>query len=199
MKNKGLIAWGSIVLLSVVWAFLPESTGSSIAAVFRVGGKSLLEKVEDQADQGNLALEQVDTAYRKAAQKLAALKALKLDARVSLQQAETRAADYERKEKLDLASGNREQAEFFRAQYENYDRAIVSRTRKLQEIGVLRSRAREDVRLAREKIAYLKATKDALDDEGGREILERAGQLIGRMRQTCNRMQAEMEVMNMEE
>ncbi len=186
-------------VLGVVWVLLPSDAKQSLAAVIRVGGRSVISEIEKQVDQGQLALEHVDAAYRHAEMKLIQLKALKSDAGVSLQQAENRVADYEKRGRSDLAAKNRDQVEFFRKQFEGYDRSIASRTQKLQEIGVLRSRAREDVRLVREKIAYLKATRDALDSEGQQEMLDHVEQLINQMHHSCNRLTAEVEVLNMEE
>ncbi len=199
MKKIITCLLATVAVLSMVWVLLPQSARMSIVAVLRVGGMGIVAEIEKQVDEGQLALEHVDAAYRQAEQKLIQLKALKMDAAVSLEQAENRVADYEKRGRTDLAAKNRQQVDFFRKQFEGYDRSIVSRTQKLEEIGVLRSRAREDVRLVREKVAYLRATRDALDSEGQRETLEHVDQLINQMHQSCNRLTAEVEVLNMEE
>ncbi len=189
----------AVAALGFIWLLLPENTQMSLITVFKVGSEGVVARLEKQVDQGQLALEHVDAAYRKAEQNLVKLKALRLDAKASLQQAETRVKDYEKKGRADLAARNQSQVEFFRTQYEGYERSIASRTQRLQEISVLRSRAREDVRLVREKIAYLKATRDALDTEGQQEMLDHADQLINQMHQSCNRLTAEVEVLNMQD
>ena len=71
--------------------------------------------------------------------------------------------------------------------------------RKLEEVKTIRMRAREDVRLARERIAILETSKSALDEEGMADMLQKAEQNISNLQSHCNKLAAEVEVLNMEE
>lgn len=162
-------------------------TGQSVAAL------------ETRLDQGTLALQRFDTEYAKAEQKLVTLKHLQLDARLCLRRAREKAADYRNQDKEELALRNDEQAAFYEKQLAGYEKSIESRTKKLQELRTIRERAREDVRLARERIAMLKATKDALDDAGQEEMLEKASENVRNLQSSCNKLSAEIDVLKMED
>lgn len=184
-----------VVLIAGVLIFSPD-TRQQLALLISVGKQSSIELLEKRLDQGALALQRFDKEYTKAQQKLATLKSLKMDAQLSVRRAEEKSAEFRRLGKEELAARNAEQVSFFKAQLEGYDKSIASRSVKLMELKSMREKAREDVRLARERIAMLKATRDALDDEQQQQELERAQQNIYNLQSYCNRLTAEIEVIN---
>lgn len=198
MNIKKYIKYGLIGILAIFAMLVAfnEEARNSLSAIFNAGSRSIVKKMESQVDQGELALEYFDKEYRKAKQKLVSLRALKLDTKASLEQSRERVGDYARQGKEDLALKNREQVEFLQSRYNSYDKSITSRENRLRELETLRSRAREDVRLIREKISFLKAAKEALDDEGSQEMIEHAQSLINNLNSSCNKLRAEIEVIN---
>lgn len=158
-----------------------------------------VDLLENQFDQGELALRRFDHEFIKAQNKLTTLKALQLESQMSMRRARETAADYRRAGKEDLALRNDEQAAFFQKQMESYEKTIATRSAKLVELKLLRERAREDVRLARERIAVLRATRDALDDEQQQDNLAKARENINNLQSSCARLSAEIDVMNLTE
>ncbi len=167
--------------------------------MFQVVTGQTVAALETQLDQGNLALKRFDEAYAKAEQRLISLKHLQLDAQLCCRRAQERAADYRRRGKEELAVRNDDQVAFYEKQQVGYAKSIASRTQKLEELRNVRERAREDVRLARERIAMLKATRDALDNSGQEEMLEKANENVEALQSKCNKLSAEIEILNMEE
>ena len=158
---------------------------------------SVVDKMEAKLDQGTLALARFDEEYTKAEQKLITLKHLKLDAQHSQKRAEEKAAQYRNQGKEELASRNDEQAAFFEKQVADYETTIDKRSEKLLELKHIRELAREDVRLARERIAMLQATKNAMDRSGQEEMLQKAQENINSLQSHCNRLDAEIEVIKL--
>ena len=116
-----------------------------------------------------------------------------------MRRAQEKASDYRNQGKEELALRNDEQAAFYENQLVGYEKSIESRTNKLQELRTIRERAREDVRLARERIAMLKATRDALDDAEQEEMLEKANKNVQNLQSHCNKLSAEIDILNIED
>lgn len=198
----GKIVKYTLVTLLVLVAgglVLSPDTRHQLTLLLNVGKQSALDQLERNLDQGSLALQRFDTEYVKAQRKLATLKSLKMDAQLSIRRATEKAAEYRRQGKDELASRNEEQVDFFKNQLDGYEKSIDSRSNKLIELKSLREKAREDVRLARERIAMLKATRDALDDEQQQQTLEKAQQNVNNLQSYCSRLTAEIEVINLTE
>ncbi len=161
--------------------------------------RNQVAKLEAQLDQGELALMRVDEAKAKAEQRLRTIRALQMDVEVNLRRTKEKAEDYRRSGKEDLALRNDEQARFMQHQLDSYVGSTERIARKLEEVKTIRMRAREDVRLARERIAILETAKSALDEEGMADMLQKAEQNISNLQSHCNKLAAEVEVLNMEE
>lgn len=159
-----------------------------------------VEALESRLDQGRLALQKFDAEYAKAEQKLISMKHLQLDAQLCMRRAREKAAAYRAQGKEELALRNDEQGAFYQKQLANYEKSIPARTAKLQELSSIRELTKEDVRLARERIAILKATRDTLNDQSGQEeMIEKANGNIANLQSYCNQLSAEIDVLNMEE
>ena len=170
---------------------------SELPIIWTTVSGNVVDKMEARLDQGTLALVRFDEEYAKAEQKLISLKHLRLDAQHSLQRAQENAAQYRNQGKEDLARRNDEQAAFFEKQVSDYDVTINKRSAKLVELKHIRELAREDVRLARERIAMLQATRDAMDSSGQEEMLQKAQENINNLQSHCNRLSAEIEVIKL--
>lgn len=190
--------WVIIIAMGITIACSPKMR-ESIRAVWLTFTGDAVDLLERQFDQGELALQRFDSEYIKAQQKLATLKTLQAESKMSMRRAQEKAADYRRSGKEDLALRNDEQVAFFQKQMEGYENTIASRAAKLVELKVLRERAQEDVRLARERIAILRATRDALDSEQQQENLARAQENINNLQSRCARLSAEIDVINLTE
>ena len=197
-KIVGIIIGAAILLVLCILAFSPEAR-TELGIVFKVAKGQSVAALESELDQGTLALQRFDTEYVKAEQKLTTLKHLQLDARLCLRRAQEKASDYRNQGKEELALRNDEQAAFYENQLVGYEKSIESRTNKLQELRTIRERAREDVRLARERIAMLKATRDALDDAEQEEMLEKANKNVQNLQSHCNKLSAEIDILNIED
>lgn len=172
---------------------------SELPVMWAVVSGSVVDKLEAQLEQGALALARFDEEYAKAEQKLVTLRHLRLDAEHSEQRAREAAEQYRRQGKKELAQRNEEQAAFFEKQRSSYDTTIQKRSEGLLELKRIRELAREDVRLARERIAMLQAARDAMDNSGQEEMLEKAQQNIRSLQSHCNRLSAEIEVIQLTE
>lgn len=170
---------------------------SELPVLWAAVSGSVIDKMEAKLDQGTLALARFDEEYTKAEQKLITLKHLKLDAQHSLKRAQEKAAQYRNQGKEELATRNDEQAAFFEKQVADYGVTIDKRSEKLLELKYIRELAREDVRLARERIAMLQATKDAMDSSGQEEMLQKAQENLNSLQSHCNRLSAEIEVIKL--
>ena len=190
--------WVIIIATGITIACSPKMR-ESMRAIWLTFTGDAVDLLESQFDQGELALQRFDSEYIKAQQKLATLKTLQAESKLSMRRAQERAADYRRAGKEDLALRNDEQVAFFQKQMEGYENTIASRTAKLIELKALRERAQEDVRLARDRIAILRATRDALDSEQQQENLARAQENINNLQSHCARLSAEIDVINLTE
>ena len=190
---------GVVCVIVLVALVCSPAARTELGIICKVVTGQSVSALESKLDQGTLALQRFDTEYVKAEQKLVALKHLQLDAKLCLRRAQEKATDYRNQGKEELALRNDEQASFYEKQLVGYEKSIESRTKKLQELRTIRERAREDVRLARERIAMLKATKDALDDSGQEEMLEKASENVRNLQSNCNRLSAEIDILNIED
>ena len=172
---------------------------SELPVMWAAASGCVVDKLEAQLEQGALALARFDEEYAKAEQKLATLRHLRLDAEHSVQRAREAAEQYRRQGKEELARRNDEQASYFEKQLSGYEIVIQTRSEKLLELKRIRELAREDVRLARERIAMLQATRDAMDNSGQEDTLEMAQQNIHSLQSHCNRLNAEIEVIQLVE
>lgn len=194
--TRGLVI--IIIAMGITIACSP-SMRESMRAIWLTFTGDAVDLLENQFDQGELALQRFDREYIKAQNKLTTLKSLQAESKMSMRRAQEKAADYRRTGKEDLALRNDEQAAFFEKQMAGYEATIATRSAKLVELKLLRERAREDVRLARERIAILRATRDALDDEQQQENLAKAQENINNLQSHCARLSAEIEVINLTE
>lgn len=187
-----------VLLLAGLMLLCPKFRNALPAMHAAVSG-SVVDKMESRLDQGTLALVRFDEEYTKAEQKLIALRHLRLDAQYNMQKAQETAARYRNQGKEELARRNDEQVAFYENQLTGYDVSIGKRSEKLRELKQLRELAREDVRLARERIAMLHATREAMDTGAQEEMLEKAQMSINSLQSHCNRLHAEIEVLKLSE
>lgn len=176
-----------------------ENLRNELAVIWVTATGDAVDKLELQVDQGSLALQRFDNAYSRAQQNLTKLKAVSSDNRLNMRRAKERAADFRAQGKEELALRNEEEATYYEGQVAACEQTIERHTAKLIELKGVRERAREDVRLARERIAILSATRDALDRTGMQETLERAEQNVHNLQSSCNKLSAEIDVLNLTE
>ena len=187
---------GLVVFLAALLIFSPKFR-SELPIIWTTVFGNVVDKMEAKLDQGTLALARFDEEYAKAEQKLIALKHLRLDAQHSMKCAQDKSVMYRNQGKEELARRNDEQAAFFEKQVTDYGVTIDKRCEKLLEIKHIRELAREDVRLARERIAILQATRDAMDNSGQEEMLQKAEENIKTLQSHCNRLSAEIEIIRL--
>lgn len=199
IDKLAMYALGALGVCLVAMLLFSPKFRNELPVMWAAASGSVVDKLEAQLDQGTMALVHFDEEYAKAEQKLSTLRHLRLDAQHSMQRAREAAEQYRRQGKNDLASRNEEQALFFDNQLSGYEAAIQKRSEKLVELKRIRELAREDVRLARERIAMLQATRDAMDSRGQEEMLEKARQNIHSLQSHCNQLSAEIEVIGLTE
>ncbi len=190
---------GVVCVIVLVALVCSPAARTELGIICKVVTGQSVSALESKLDQGTLALQRFDTEYSRAEQKLVTLKHLQLDAQLCLRRAQEKATNYRNQGKEELALRNDEQSAFYEKQLAGYGKSIESRTKKLQELRTIRDRAREDVRLARERIAMLKATKDALDNSGQEEMLEKASENVRNLQSHCNKLSAEIDILNIED
>lgn len=195
------IKYGVVTLLTVLLGSLAcsENLRYEATLLWTVVTGDAVDKLELQVDQGTLALQRFDNAYVRAQQNLSQLQHVYRDTQLSITRSRERARDFRAQGKEDLAQRNDEQADIYAEQLSALEQNIERRSAKLIELKSRRERAREDVRLARERIAMLVATRDALDQSGMQETLERAEQNVRNLQSNCNKLSAEIDVLNLTE
>lgn len=176
-----------------------EKLRSEVALIWPTITGNAVAKLELQVDQGALALQRFDNEYIRAQQKLTQLKAVARDTLLNMRRAQEHARDYRAQGKEELARRNDEQAAFCESQHAMQETAIQNLEAKLIELKATRERAREDVRLARERISILLAQRDAMDQTGMKDTLDRAEENVRNLQSTCNRLISEIEVLNITE
>lgn len=197
-KTIKYVLLGSLVLVLISLA-CSEKLRGEVALIWPTITGNAVAKLEMQVDQGALALQRFDNEYTRARQKLTQLRAVSRDTQLNMRHAQERARDLRAQGKEELALRNDEQATFCAAQFESQEAAIQRRDAKLLQLKAMRERAREDVRLARERIAILVAQRDAMDQTGVQETLDRAEENVRNLQSTCNRLTSEIEVLNLTE
>lgn len=160
-----------------------------------VGDK--VSRMEAQVDQGTLALARYDQAYNTAYNKLTALMGAQADAGVGARRFREAAEAQRREGREDLALRSEEQAAFFESKQEAVKNSIEKRKAKLQELKMIRERAYQDVRFARQRIAMMQTMRDSLDDAGMQDVLDKAEQNVANLQSNCNRLNAEIDVLLM--
>lgn len=160
-----------------------------------VGDK--VSRMEAQVDQGTLALARYDQAYNTAYNKLTALMGAQADAGVGARRFREAAETQRREGREDLALRSEEQAAFFESKQEAVKNSIEKRKAKLQELKMIRERAYQDVRFARQRIAMMQTMRDSLDDAGMQDVLDKAEQNVANLQSNCNRLNAEIDVLLM--
>lgn len=187
-----------VLALGAGIAFSPDFRGE-----LRIMGAALtnnsVAKLEAQLDQGELALLRYDEAKNKAEKRLSTMLRTQRDLQMNIARKQEKVADYREQGREDLAMRNEEQINILQQQLEMFSKSTEKLKSSLERISLIRSRAREDVQLVRERIAILSTAKEALDDQGMIELLEKAEQNVTSLQNQCNKLAAEVEVLNMDE
>lgn len=179
-------------------AFSPNFRGE-LRIMGAVLTNNSVAKLEAQLDQGELALLRYDEAKDKAERKLATMLRTQKDLNFNIARKQEKVADYREQGREDLAMRNEEQIRIMQQQLEMFAKSTERMQSSLERIKLIRSRAREDIGLVRERIAILSTAKEALDDQGMTELLEKAEQNVSSLQSQCSKLAAEVEVLNMDE
>lgn len=196
-----IIKYALLTLAVLVGAVLifSEEARTDLMAIAGVAAKSQVAKLEAQVDQGELALTRYDEAKRKAEQRLVTISRLEKDLEMQVVRTKDLIEDYRQDGKADLVARNESQLSFIQSQQEMYKQSKARIVTSLERVKSIRIRAREDIRLARERIAILATAKEALDEQGIAQLLEKAEQNVISLQTQCNKLEAEVEVLNLEE
>lgn len=185
---------GALAALVLTFA-CSEELRNEAAVMWVAATGDIVDRFELELNQGTLALQRYDNAFIKEQQKLTRLKAVHRDNLLSADVKRERARSWRAQGKEDLALRDEAAAALYAEHATACEKSIEKRTAQLIELKALRERARLDVGNARELIAILAATQDALDQEGRQETLDRAEQNIRNLQSYCNRLQAGVEVL----
>lgn len=188
---------GGIVLLFVAGLIFSPSFRMEMKLIWTAMVGNAVDKLEAQLDQGELALAKYDQAYALQKSKLQKLIGVKKDAELAEKKELKKADDYRKKGKEDLALRCENSAKDWKARYDQADETAKKMEPKLQEVETLRERAYEDVRIARQHIATLKAMSDAMDDEEVQKLMDEAEQNVTNLQSHCNSLEAQIEVLQL--
>lgn len=186
-----------IVLLFVAGLIFSPSFRMEMKLIWTAMVGNAVDKLEAQLDQGELALAKYDQAYALQKSKLQKLIGVKKDAELAEKKELKKADDYRKKGKEDLALRCENSAKDWKARYDQADETAKKMEPKLQEVETLRERAYEDVRIARQHIATLKAMSDAMDDEEVQKLMDEAEQNVTNLQSHCNSLEAQIEVLQL--
>lgn len=169
----------------------------SVMCVFMSAHDSAIAKLEAQADDGDLALSRYEQAYREQANKLSNTIRLRDNAAYEIERAQRRANEFRASGKETQALLNEKDIERQKRQHERACRRIeklgpgVKKLREKMEI------AREEVRIMRKNIIELSSMRNAMDDSGLQEILDKADLSIANLNSQLNAINAEIEVLEL--
>lgn len=189
----------AVVVLFAGTLIFSEETRMDFKVMWASFTKNQVAKLEVQLDQGELALTRYDEAKRKAEQRLVTISRLQKDLQLQATRTKDIIEDYRREGKEDLIARNEDQLVFIQNQQEMYKQSQERIAASLERVKSIRIRAKEDIRLARDRIAILSTAKEALDEHGIAQMLEKAEQNVVSLQTQCNKLEAEVEVLNMEE
>lgn len=199
MYYKKLIKYAvsGVVALFLLMMAASNDFRSSMHLCFVALTGDAVDRIELQVDQGSLALQRFDNEYARAQQKLVQLKALSRDYQLDIRRSQARAKDFRAEGKEELAGSNDDHVTFLTQRLTECDASIERQSAELIELKSEREKARETVRILRERIALMKAERDALDKEGSKETLQRAEQNVENLKKSCNELTSRIEVINM--
>ena len=198
----GKIIKYSLMTMVVLFAgtlIFSEETRTDLKNIWYTFTKNQVGRLESKVNQGELALMRYDEAKRKAEQRLITITRLQKDLQMKAARTKELIEDYRSQGKEDLIARNEEQLNFIQNQQEMYKQSEERIRASLGRVKTVRTRAREDIRLARDRIAILNTAKEALDNQDMEQLLAKAEQNVSSLQSQCSKLEAEVEVLNMEE
>lgn len=200
MKYTVGILLGLLLVVIICSPKIRTALGNALEdteTIIEVGVDSSLKKMENQVDQGELALARFDEIYSTQKNKLASLKGIQKDCQLAIRRIKERSESMRRMGKTHQDSRSEEEIAFYQERYDKVVRTIELREPKLKEVKRLCEIAYEDVRNARHRINMLKATRDSMDDEELQRALDRASENVAHLQNQCNRLHSEVEVLEL--
>lgn len=184
-----------VLAAAVLSMICSENLRNELAVMWAAATGDVVDRLELQLDQGSLALRRYENIIITEQRKLTRLKAVHGDHLNNVSSKQERARSWRAQGRLDLAQRDEAAAAISAEQAAACEKSIEKRTAKLIELKTLRERARLEVNNTRELVALLSATRDALEQEGLQDTLDNAEQNIRNLQSYCNRLQAEVEVL----
>ena len=188
IKYTLLIAGG---LFAGAIAFSPDFR-TEISQLFSVLSHDAISKLEAKADQGELALTRYEQAYREQANKLASTIHNRDEALSEIRRAKARAEEFRAAGKETRAMLNERDVATQQKRHERACRQIEKRGPRLKIIHEKMEIAREEVRILRKNIEELRSMRDAMDNTGLQDLLDKAEQNVANLNSQCISINAEI-------
>lgn len=202
------IKWGiggvSGLLLTLVLAavFYPEKTGQALQSAEAAGSVAVdkvISAMEERVGKADVALKHYKTAHKQLRTSLVDLKTLKSDCERKISEAAVQAASLR-------SSGNEAGALAREAEKATYEKQLASLNESVAKAEKKYKDFNAFVKTKKMELDVLKARTGALRSEllamqGGDAAyaLQRAKQLEDEVKSTCSRLEAEMEVLQLDE
>ncbi len=193
-KYMKYVAYAALILFLSGLLFSP-SFRTDVKMWTAVVFSDAVGRMEAQVDQGELALKRYENIYIKEMEKVQILHKVIKDYQVSLDREVEAVAQCEREGREDLATMHRKQVDFLKQKLEMAERRGVRKLESLRNIKTICERGKLDVTLAKERIALLAASREVMDDAGMEEELAKAEKNISNMKSSCNKLEAEVEIL----
>lgn len=193
-KYMKYVAYSALILFLSGLLFSPRFR-SDVKMWTAVVFSDAVGRMEAQVDQGELALKRYENIYIKEMEKVQILHKVIKDYQVSLDREEEAVVQCEREGRDDLASLHRKQVDFLKQKLEMTEKRGVRKLESLRKIKTICERGKLDVTLAKERIALLAASREVMDDAGMEEELAKAEKNISNLKSSCNKLEAEVEIL----
>lgn len=185
------------VLIIAAGLILSPRLRESVMCLFMSAHETAIAKLEAQANDGDMALSRYEQAYREQANKLSSTIRLRDNAVYEIERAQRRAEEFRAAGKETQALLNERDVERQKRQHERACRRIEKLAPGVKKLREKMEIAREEVRIMRKNIIELSSMRDAMDDSGLQELLDKADQNIANLNSQLNAINAEIEVLEL--
>lgn len=193
---------GLIFTLIMAAIFYPEKTAEakqSVEAAGAVAVDKVISAMEERVGKANVALEHYRTAQQQMRDSLIQLKSLQRDCERKSADAATRAAQLR-------SSGNEAGAVAQESQKTMYDKQLASLNdsvakteQKYKDFNIFLKNKKMELDMLKARTGSLKSELVAMNGGDAAYALQKARQLEEEVKSTCSRLEAEMDVLKLDE
>lgn len=204
-KNVKLVLGGTATLLTILalgYIFYPEKTAQSkqsIEAVGSVAVDQVISAMEERVGKTNVALEHYKTVQQAKRQSLISLKTLKADCERKAAESKTAAATLKAQGKDAAAAAKEAEQATYEGQLTSLTASVEKAENSYKEFNQFMTAKKVELETLKAKTEMLKSELTALSGGDAGFAMKRARELEQEVKSTCSRLEAEMQVQQLDE